>query len=46
MYRGAWGSDVYDKEMSNLYGNRLMEYHPKSTMAGYVKEFITCDRLY
>lgn len=46
MYRGAWGSDIYNLEQSNLYGNKLMAYHPKSTMAGYVKEFIKCDRLY
>jgi TolB-like protein len=46
IYRGARGSDVYDLKESNAYGNKLLQYHPQSTLAGYVREFSKYDRVY
>ncbi len=46
IYRGAFGSTVYDKSMSDRYGNLFLGYYPKSVLSGHIKKLRVYDRLY
>lgn len=46
IYRGAFGSTVYDKEKSDKYGDLFLGYYPRSILSEHIKKLKVYDRLY
>jgi len=45
IFRGAFGSTVYDRSMSDGYRDAFLKYHPRSILAKHVRELSVYDRL-